>query len=113
MEARQQARETEHQRELLNTTLRSENKERERIAKCIHDECGIVLTSLKMNLNYLLEETDLNPVQKQKVNENVSRLNKLMLTMREITEDLASPSLRLIGNPPTNHVLHVIPSELI
>jgi two-component system, NarL family, sensor kinase len=97
MDNKQRALEAAHQRELLHTALRTGEQERERIARSIHDECGIVLTGIKLNLNCLLEETELTQAQKEKVSEILTRLNKLVSTMRRITEDLSSPSLRLIG----------------
>lgn len=97
--AQQKAREKEaadYQRDLLKTTIDSQEVERNRIAKELHDEIGAMLTTTKLyagQINADLSNTDLNVV--------TSKMNLLFDDMiqntRRISQDLRPVILDKLG----------------
>lgn len=89
--------ETIYQKQLLTATLQSEIKERERIAKNIHDDIGALLTVLRINLL----ETSLNKNDKtigeRLAPQNLKLLEEAILRLRGVSEDLMPPTLVKFG----------------
>lgn len=89
--------ETFHQRELLHATIEVEEKERERIAKNMHDDIGTQLNVLKLHISKMAR----NPADKELVasilNESKSILETSIEQVRTISKDLMPPVLANLG----------------
>ena len=76
--------EIQHQKELLEAVLLSQEAERSRIGMDLHDEVGTVLSSLRMALEDLSEPSAL-PVRSQAK----SLIDQIMTSVRDISHDLS------------------------
>lgn len=89
--------ESKHQKELLGSTIMVEEKERERIAKNLHDDIGTNLNVLKLQLTKIAR----NPADKELVagllNESKSMLENTIQQVRGISKDLMPPVLTNLG----------------
>lgn len=89
--------ENEYQRKLLKATVSVEEKERERIAKNIHDDIGTLLNVLKMNLGRVSRSLNANETQKAAIDENIGLLDQSIQGIRGIAKDLVPPTLVKLG----------------
>ncbi len=86
-----------HQQELLEKTLDVEEKERERIAKNIHDDLGALISILRLN-NSRASKNVKNQEILDKINkENTIILNRTSESVRSISKKLVSPTLIKLG----------------
>jgi signal transduction histidine kinase len=85
------------QSELLRANLLVEERERSRISKNIHDEVGILLSLLKMNLTGLNRNEDIAESEKRKLHNLTELTDKIIFSTRSIAKDLQSPLLRDFG----------------
>ncbi|MDP2384798.1 MAG: histidine kinase [Bacteroidota bacterium] len=89
--------ETNHQKELLGSTIMVEEKERERIAKNLHDDIGTNLNVLKLQLTKISR----NPADKELVaellHESKAMLENTIQQVRGISKDLMPPVLMNLG----------------
>ena len=87
----------QHQRELLQKTLEVEEKERENVAKNIHDDLGALISILRLNNSRTAKNIG-NPEVLTKIHEaNNVILNKTSESVRSISKKLASPTLVKLG----------------
>lgn len=86
-----------YQRELLEATIQVEEKERERIAKNIHDDLGTLLNVMRLNnisaIKKIHDETALLKV----LEDNKNLLNSTSEIVRNISKQLAPPILLKLG----------------
>jgi len=84
------------EKRLLETIINTEEKERERFAGNLHDEVGPLLSSLKMYVSLINENTD-----KEKITYILDQINTLIReaiqTVREISNDLSPHVLNNYG----------------
>jgi signal transduction histidine kinase len=92
-----QVAENKYQRELLNATIKVEQKERERIAKNVHDDLGALLTVAKINLGKIAMNKTATEDESKLVKENMELLEKSIQSVRGIAKDLVSPTLQKAG----------------
>jgi signal transduction histidine kinase len=92
-EAMQKA-ELEHQEGLLHAALQSQEEERKRIGRDLHDDVGSALSNLRM----VLSKTDTD-------NEKRPLIDNIMTTVRNISHALSPPGLDLFGLEHTLHEL--------
>lgn len=97
--------ENTYQRQLLQATIEVEEKERERIAKNIHDDIGTLLNVLKLNLTKATRNYDNKELAEQLAKENVMLLDESIQSIRNISKDLASPTLLKLGYLKAIHEL--------
>lgn len=89
--------EAEYQKELLKSTLESQEKERRRIATELHDGVGAMLSATKLCINMMkngtipMEELDLAMVDAKEM------LDDTIETVRRISKDLLPASLEIFG----------------
>jgi signal transduction histidine kinase len=88
--------ENKYQRELLSAAIQVEEKERERIAKNIHDDVGTLLNFLKLNLHKVAHSADIN-LNKSLMEENLKLLEDSIQGIRGVAKDLIPPTLVKLG----------------
>ncbi|MBC7865707.1 MAG: hypothetical protein IAF38_22220 [Bacteroidia bacterium] len=89
--------ENKHQRELLEATIQVEEKERERIAKNIHDDVGTMLNVIKLNLTKISRNSNDGQLVNELMKDNLKLLEESIQGIRGIARDLAPPTLRKLG----------------
>ncbi len=86
-----------HQQELLRSTLEVEEKERERIAKNIHDDLGALISILRLNNSRTTKNINNKEIIATISAENNIILNRTSESVRSISKKLASPTLTKLG----------------
>lgn len=92
----QQAQESEYQKELLKTTIESQEVERKRIASELHDGVGALLSAARLNLNFLKTSKE-DEDAKAAVTEMKEMIDETIDTVRRISKDLLPASLEKFG----------------
>ena len=83
---------------LIDTIIRTEEKERARLAADLHDEVGPLLSSMKMYLVSMMETSDMKKVQFIS-SQLDSLIKESITTVREISNDLSPHVLNSYGLP--------------
>lgn len=83
---------------LIDTIIRTEEKERARLAADLHDEVGPLLSSMKMYLASMMETSDMKKVQFISGHLD-SLIKESIITVREISNDLSPHVLNSYGLP--------------
>ena len=86
-----------YQQELLETSYNSQEKERERIAKDLHDEVGAMLSAVKMNLHLVERKMKKQGGMEEGLGESRAMVDEVIGAVREISHDLMPPSLQKLG----------------
>lgn len=92
-----QALQLKHQQELLHSTILTQEKERKRIAKDLHDEIGSKLNVIHLNMHRLKKHDDGSDTFRETISEVKSIINKTIDTTRRISHDLLPPILEEFG----------------
>lgn len=88
----------QHQKKLLETALSTEEAERRRIAKDLHDDIGTMLSLTKLSLNQLEQSLGNPGSQSQQTLQNArSLVEDTILNVRRITRDLVPITLEKFG----------------
>lgn len=89
--------EKQFQIDILNATFIASDKEREMVARNIHDDLGALINVIKLNNNHI--KNNLN--NEAKAQELISTNNKILMeinqNIRSISENLSSPTLDKFG----------------
>ncbi len=96
-EAMQKA-ELDHSEKLLHATLLSQEEERKRIGRDLHDDVGASLSNLKMIMAQTIQSADEKPVYKPLI-------DNIITSVRSISHALSPPGLALFGLENTLHEL--------
>jgi signal transduction histidine kinase len=96
-EAMQKA-ELDYSENLLHATLLSQEEERKRIGRDLHDDVGASLSNLKMIMAQVVEATADTPAYKPLI-------DNIIATVRNISHSLSPPGLALFGLENTLHEL--------
>ncbi|MBL7700734.1 MAG: hypothetical protein JNM14_00670 [Ferruginibacter sp.] len=96
--AAMQKAELEHSEQLLHATLLSQEDERKRIGRDLHDDVGASLSNLKMIMSQAVETTADKPAFKPLI-------DNIITTVRNISHSLSPPGLALFGLENTLHEL--------
>lgn len=83
-----------HQRELLNSTIMTQEHERARIAKDLHDEVGSRLNVMHLFLHQLTRKV---PEAKAHITEVLEVITQTIQTTRRISHELLPPTLEKFG----------------
>lgn len=94
---RQQVLEIQYREELLYSTIETQEKERHRIAKDLHDEIGSKLNVVFLSLYRLQKQTKAIPSAGETIAEMTDLINKTIGTTRQISHDLLPPTLSDFG----------------
>ena len=89
--------ETDYQKDLLQSTIDSQEKERKRIASDLHDGVGAMLSAAKLNLNMLGTGAIPPEELKEAVGETKEMINETIETVRRISKALLPSSLEKFG----------------
>lgn len=87
----------EHQEELLHSTILTQEKERQRIARDLHDEIGSKLNVILLNTHRLKKFRKDNSEMEEIASEMNSVIHKTIETTRRISHDLLPPTLEEFG----------------
>jgi signal transduction histidine kinase len=96
--AAMQKAELEHSENLLHATLLSQEEERKRIGRDLHDDVGASLSNLKMIMAQSVETTAGSTTYKPLI-------DNIITTVRNISHSLSPPGLSLFGLEHTLHEL--------
>ena len=89
--------EIEHQKELLNSVLITQEEERKRIAQDLHDDISSKLNVVSLN-SHLLKTPNLNETEQLEITNNIIELTQNALeNSRRIAHDLFPPVLEKFG----------------
>ncbi|MEM6723857.1 MAG: histidine kinase, partial [Bacteroidota bacterium] len=89
----------QNQEELVQHTILTQEKERQRIASDLHDEIGSKLNVIHLYTHQFLKH-DPTPVLKTKVGELSEIINQTIQTTRRISHELLPPTLEELGLIP-------------
>ncbi|MCI4668072.1 MAG: sensor histidine kinase [Bacteroidia bacterium] len=92
-----QRREAAHQRELLSASIQTQENERQRIAKDLHDEVGSLLSLVKMKIVQVSKTHSKSEDPSALLNETNNLLKEGIQSVRRISHDLLPPSLEKFG----------------
>ena len=87
----------EHQETLLYNNIKTQEEERKRIAKDLHDEVGSKLNVIHLNLHRLKKNAAASPVLEETVSDIFGIINDTIDTTRRISHDLLPPTLENFG----------------
>ncbi|UGS22921.1 sensor histidine kinase [Flavobacterium channae] len=89
--------EIDHQKELLNSILITQEEERKRIAQDLHDDISSKLNVVSLN-SHLLKTPNLNETEQLEITNNIIELTqKALENSRRIAHDLLPPVLEKFG----------------
>lgn len=89
--------EIQKQQEVINATIITQEQERSRIARDLHDDIGAKLSAITMNAR-LLEIEDLNPDERKEIaKDTIKACTLLTENTRRISHNLAPPILDKVG----------------
>ena len=89
--------EIEHQKNLINAIIETQEKERNRIAQDLHDDISSGLNVIAIN-SHMLKTPDLKHNEQQKIADTILELtNKVLHSSRRIAHDLLPPVLEKFG----------------
>lgn len=83
---------TKHQREMLNATLKSQEAERNRLGTELHDSVGVMLSSIKLNLEVAKKKSDL-----QTLDPVLGHLDETISQVRTISHQMMPIILKKYG----------------
>lgn len=89
--------ESGYQKQLLLTTIDSQEKERKRIASDLHDGVGAMLSAAKLNLNMLRSGAIPKEELMEALGETKDMIDETIETVRRISKDLLPSSLDVFG----------------
>jgi PAS domain S-box-containing protein len=88
----------EQSRKLARQIVRTQEEERRRVSRELHDEAGQVLVSLKYELASSFQELGQDPDQRQTHYENMmAAIDKTMAQIRQLSHSLRPPTLDVAG----------------
>ncbi len=91
-----QKKEADYQQQLLRANLQSQEKERNRIGKDLHDEVGALLSTSKLYFRHLEQEVD--PQKFSELKEKaLTVLDQTMTSVRRVSHDLKPVVLERLG----------------
>ena len=89
--------EAQHKETLIKSTIASQEKERLRIARALHDEVGVLLSTIRMAINFKLAKfEDLEGIAAIK-NDSLELIDISMETVRRISHEMSAKVLEQQG----------------
>lgn len=98
--------EIEHQKEILQSTIITQEEERKRIAQDMHDAISSKLNVVSLNANFLVEE-GIASGDANKIGDSILKVTSTVLeSSRRIAHDLLPPTLQKFGLTAALEELH-------
>lgn len=91
----------ESEEKIVSTIIETEDRERKRIAKELHDSLGQKLTTAVLNLNSFSKDINKNQTGYKKLSTGLSSLNSAIQESREIAHNLMPRSIETFGYIPS------------
>lgn len=88
-----------HQKEMLQATIDTQEKERRRIARDLHDDIGATLSAVKLGMNYLHRQLDKESEAATYSEESKSLLDEAISNVRRLSKELLPATLEEFGLP--------------
>ncbi len=89
--------ESRHQRQLLSTSIEVAEQERQKIANNIHDDVGIILSTVKLNYSKMKMNLNNKELAEELLQINAGLLDETIGTIRAISNDLKPTTLLKLG----------------
>ena len=89
--------EVHFQKELLAATLQSQEVERSRIARDLHDSVGVMLSTLQLTLRHYGGQDQSDPKRREMVAQASEIITGTIATVRRISHNLLPPELEMLG----------------
>ncbi len=90
-----------HRNKLIIASIETQEAERERIARDLHDEIGAMLSAIKMKVNQAKRKAKNNETLSGSLNETSDLLTESIQNVRRISHALLPPTLSTFGLAPT------------
>ncbi|MEM5563695.1 sensor histidine kinase [Psychroserpens sp. AS72] len=87
----------DHQKKILQTTIKVQEKERNRIAQDLHDAISSKLNVVSLTTNVLLDDASMNTDQKEALNHILDITTRTLESARKIAHELMPPILDKFG----------------
>ncbi|MDG5490389.1 sensor histidine kinase [Psychroserpens sp. SPM9] len=87
----------DHQKKILQTTIKVQESERNRIAQDLHDAISSKLNVVSLTTNVLLEDDSMTPEQKEALNHILDITTRTLESSRKIAHELMPPILDKFG----------------
>jgi len=87
----------QHQKDLLHASIRSQEEERRRIGRDLHDDVGTALSSLRMAIQQMVHSSIETSPAISAGQYCKSLIDRTMTTVRDISHNLSPPGLELFG----------------
>lgn len=87
----------DHQKKILQTTIKVQEKERNRIAQDLHDAISSKLNVVSLTTNVLLGDESINTEQKEALNHILDITTRTLESARKIAHELMPPILDKFG----------------
>jgi two-component system NarL family sensor kinase len=92
-----QKNETEFQKQLLDASVEVAEQERRKIAANIHDDVGLTINVVKLNLSKIKNNVKDTKLVNELIETDLKILEDIHTTLRGISHELMPPSLSLLG----------------
>ncbi|HLF35203.1 MAG TPA: histidine kinase [Cyclobacteriaceae bacterium] len=89
--------ETQHQKELIESSFQGQEKERKRIARDLHDDIGSLLSATKLQISLLKMKLKNNPELALIADESIDTISKTIGEVRSISRNLSPYLLNSLG----------------
>ncbi len=96
------------EQKLLHAVIQAEENERSRLAKDLHDDLGPLLSSIKMYVQSLRQQTE-SPEKKELLTQLVSTVDESIKSIRKVSYNLSSHLLQNLGlvNSLKTHIARI------
>ncbi len=89
--------EEQHQKALLEASIRSQEVEAKRIAADLHDDIGTLLSATRMSFSLVTRHLDNSVESKETADHTKKLLEEAVENVRRITKDIQPPALEKLG----------------
>jgi signal transduction histidine kinase len=96
-QADKQKLETEAQQRMLSATIQTQESERKRIAKDLHDEIGALLAAVRLGIIQISSDKTTGAFGAEKARETKSLIEETLKNVRRISQDLMPATLEKFG----------------
>lgn len=92
--------ETQHQQDLLEATIDTQEEERNRIAQDLHDDIGAMLSTIKLSMNVIGRKVKEDEVLTEHTTDTKKMIDDAIQNVRRISKELLPATLKEFGLAP-------------